>query len=533
MVQREGRARRSPRGGGAVRAADTCGGAARRGAPGSAGRGAAHGEGARRGEARRLPLLLAERCQLFLEVLSRARRSEFMHLLAKPQPAGSGEAAASTPPAPPRPLAAARGSLPEAPAAAPSHMKMYVQRALVLLSLLSFATVSLSLSSCTTLDLDHIKKKRVEAIRGQILSKLRLTSPPETVGPTHVPYQILALYNSTRELLEEMEEEKEESCSQDNTESEYYAKEIHKFDMIQGLPEHNELGICPKGVTSNVFRFNVSSAEKNSTNLFRAEFRVLRVPNSSSKRSEQRIELFQILRPDEHIAKQRYLSGRNVQTRGSPEWLSFDVTETVREWLLHRESNLGLEISIHCPCHTFQPNGDILENLHEVLEIKFKGIDSEDDYGRGDLGRLKKQKDLHNPHLILMMLPPHRLESPVLGSQRKKRALDTNYCFQNLEENCCVRPLYIDFRQDLGWKWVHEPKGYFANFCSGPCPYLRSADTTHSTVLGLYNTLNPEASASPCCVPQDLEPLTILYYVGRTPKVEQLSNMVVKSCKCS
>ncbi|CAI5764282.1 transforming growth factor beta-3 proprotein [Lacerta agilis] len=411
---------------------------------------------------------------------------------------------------------------------------MHLHRALLLLSLLSLATVSLSLSSCTTLDLEHIKKKRVEAIRGQILSKLRLTSPPETVGPSHVPYQILALYNSTRELLEEMEEEKEESCSQDHTESEYYAKEIHKFDMIQGFPEHNELTYCPKGVTSNLFRFNVSSAEKNSTNLFRAEFRVLRVPNLSSKRTEQRIELFQILKPDEHIAKQRYLSGRNVMTRGSPEWLSFDVTDTVREWLLHRESNLGLEISIHCPCNTFQSNGDILENLHEVLEIKFKGIESEDSHvGRGDLGSLKKQKDLHNPHLILMMLPPHRLGSPALRSQRKKRALDTNYCFRNMEENCCVRRLYIDFRQDLGWKWVHEPKGYFANFCSGPCPYLRSADTTHSTVLGLYNTLNPEASASPCCVPQDLEPLTILYYVGRTPKVEQLSNMVVKSCKCS
>lgn len=163
------------------------------------------------------------------------------------------------------------------------------------------------------------------------------------------------------------------------------------------------------------------------------------------------------------------------------------------------ESNLGLEISIHCPCHTFQPNGDILENIQEVMEIKFKD----------------------------------RLDNPGLGAQRKKRALDTNYCFRNLEENCCVRPLYIDFRQDLGWKWVHEPKGYYANFCSGPCPYLRSADTTHSSVLGLYNTLNPEASASPCCVPQDLEPLTILYYVGRTAKVEQLSNMVVKSCKCS
>lgn len=112
----------------------------------------------------------------------------------------------------------------------------------------------------------------------------------------------------------------------------------------------------------------------------------------------------------------------------------------------------------------------------------------------------------------------------------------------------------------MGWRWIHQPEGYYANFCSGPCPYLRSADTAHSSVssghtlihqadwenwfltfallclpqlLSLYNTLNPEASASPCCVPQDLEPLTILYYVGRSPKVEQLSNMVVKSCKCS
>uniref|UniRef100_A0A9L0JE35 Transforming growth factor beta-3 proprotein n=2 Tax=Boreoeutheria TaxID=1437010 RepID=A0A9L0JE35_EQUAS len=490
-------------------------------------------------------------------------------------------------------------------------MKMHLQRALVVLALLNFATVSLSLSTCTTLDFGHIKKKRVEAIRGQILSKLRLTSPPEPSVMTHVPYQVLALYNSTRELLEEMHGEREDGCTQENTESEYYAKEIHKFDMIQGLAEHNELAVCPKGITSKVFRFNVSSVEKNGTNLFRAEFRVLRVPNPSSKRNEQRIELFQILRPDEHIAKQRYIGGKNLPTRGTAEWLSFDVTDTVREWLLRRgshhlpnfptgvnkdsqrrnrhvafssyvlfltermaecdrdfhrlssggchslsvynqipggnagishrdrvccvfaESNLGLEISIHCPCHTFQPNGDILENIHEVMEIKFKGVDSEDDHGRGDLGRLKKQKDHHNPHLILMMIPPHRLDNPGQGGQRKKRALDTNYCFRNLEENCCVRPLYIDFRQDLGWKWVHEPKGYYANFCSGPCPYLRSADTTHSTVLGLYNTLNPEASASPCCVPQDLEPLTILYYVGRTPKVEQLSNMVVKSCKCS
>lgn len=45
------------------------------------------------------------------------------------------------------------------------------------------------------------------------------------------------------------------------------------------------------------------------------------------------------------------------------------------------ESNLGLEISIHCPCHTFQPNGDILENIQELMEIKFKG-NKRDVYGK-------------------------------------------------------------------------------------------------------------------------------------------------------
>lgn len=47
---------------------------------------------------------------------------------------------------------------------------------------------------------------------------------------------------------------------------------------------------------------------------------------------------------------------------------------------------------------------------------------------RLDLGKLKKQKDQLYPHLILMMLPPHRLDTQS-SSHRRKRALDTNYCF--------------------------------------------------------------------------------------------------------
>ncbi|KAJ3606188.1 hypothetical protein NHX12_025709 [Muraenolepis orangiensis] len=117
---------------------------------------------------------------------------------------------------------------------------MYLGKAVLLVLLLNCVTPSLSLSTCATVDMDHVKRKRVEAIRGQILSKLRLTSPPKSLGPNNVPYQIQALYNSTRELLEELGRDRQQRCGQDNTETEYYAKEIYKFNMVYGLPENSE-----------------------------------------------------------------------------------------------------------------------------------------------------------------------------------------------------------------------------------------------------------------------------------------------------
>lgn len=108
---------------------------------------------------------------------------------------------------------------------------MHLGKALLFVLLLNCATLSSSLSTCATVDIDHVKRKRVEAIRGQILSKLRLTSPPHSLAPSKIPYQIQALYNSTKELLEELGRDRQQSCGQDNTETEYYAKEVYKITM--------------------------------------------------------------------------------------------------------------------------------------------------------------------------------------------------------------------------------------------------------------------------------------------------------------
>lgn len=92
------------------------------------------------------------------------------------------------------------------------------------------------LSTCKTIDMELVKRKRIEAIRGQILSKLRLASPPSQgeVPPGPLPESVLALYNSTRDRVagESAEPEPE-------PEADYYAKEVTRVLTVEN--SHSEL----------------------------------------------------------------------------------------------------------------------------------------------------------------------------------------------------------------------------------------------------------------------------------------------------
>ena len=114
---------------------------------------------------------------------------------------------------------------------------------LSLLLTLDLATVALTLSTCSTLDMDQFMKKRIEAIRGQILSKLKLTTPPEDFpAPEEVSRDIVAIYNSTRDLLQEKANERAATCERQRSEEEYYAKEVHKIDMQSLYPTESKWG---------------------------------------------------------------------------------------------------------------------------------------------------------------------------------------------------------------------------------------------------------------------------------------------------
>ncbi|XP_014651609.1 PREDICTED: transforming growth factor beta-1 isoform X2 [Ceratotherium simum simum] len=363
------------------------------------------------------------------------------------------------------------------------------------------------LSTCKTIDMELVKRKRIEAIRGQILSKLRLATPPSQgeVPPGPLPEAVLALYNSTRDRVAG-----ESAETEPEPEADYYAKEVTRVLMVETSKENDIYKTVKQSPHSIYMFFNTSElreAVPDPVLLSRAELRLMRL----KLKVEHHVELYQKYSNNSW----RYLSNRLLTPSDSPEWLSFDVTGVVRQWLSQGEVMQGFRLSAHCSC----------DSKDNKLQVDINGFSSS---RRGDLATIH---GMNRPFLLLMATPLERAQH--LHSSRHRRALDTNYCFSSTEKNCCVRQLYIDFRKDLGWKWIHEPKGYHANFCLGPCPYIWSLDTQYSKVLALYNQHNPGASAAPCCVPQVLEPLPIVYYVGRKAKVEQLSNMIVRSCKCS
>ncbi|KAM6154079.1 transforming growth factor beta-1 proprotein isoform 3-T3 [Erethizon dorsatum] len=196
------------------------------------------------------------------------------------------------------------------------------------------------LSTCKTIDMELVKRKRIEAIRGQILSKLRLASPPSQgeVPPGPLPEAVLALYNSTRDRVagESAEPEPE-------PEPDYYAKEVTRVLMVEN--SHNIYKSIETVAHSVYMFFNTSElreAVPDPLLLSRAELRMQRLKLSV----EQHVELYQKYSNNSW----RYLSNRLLTPSDTPEWLSFDVTGVVRQWLSQGEELEGFRFSAHCSC---------------------------------------------------------------------------------------------------------------------------------------------------------------------------------------
>lgn len=103
--------------------------------------------------------------------------------------------------------------------------------------------------------------------------------------------------------------------------------------------------------------------------------------------------------------------------------------------------------------------------------------------------------------------------------------------------HCSRDRMYLNFRE-LGWdSYIIAPEGYAAFRCRGECNLPLSPQvnaTNHAIVQALIANLSPTLKIpKPCCAPQKLEQMTVVYHDEDNRVIlRKYKEMVVRSCGC-
>ncbi|KFP18651.1 Bone morphogenetic protein 7, partial [Egretta garzetta] len=268
------------------------------------------------------------------------------------------------------------------------------------------------------------------------------------------------------------------------------------------------------------FYFDISAMEKGEQ-MLKAEFRVFKLKRTRvSRRSDVqhfcKVEVYELLESGSKPQKKSLIASRllSLYTEG---WEVFNVTQTVSKWVGNRSSNHGFLITT---THVF--NNRIEHNL-----VKFAKSQ----------GALQESR---NALLVLFTNSNKRrsssfVPSPTSMSRRPRAAAVPS---ANSQVTACHRrELYVDFRA-IGWSgWIIYPSGYNAFYCRGSClfPLGESLNATnHATVQSIVHTLKLSQDVStPCCVPDELKSLNLLYFDDKENVVlKNYKDMVATRCGC-
>ncbi|XP_065356689.1 protein decapentaplegic [Calliphora vicina] len=205
----------------------------------------------------------------------------------------------------------------------------------------------------------------------------------------------------------------------------------------------------------------------------------------------------------------------------STETVSLDVQPAVDRWLATPKKNFGLLIEVRtsrslkpAPHHHVRLRRSADEE-HEHWQRKQPVLFTYTDDGR------------------------HKSRSIRDVSTRSKRAGGHHrrtHRRKNNEEICRRHSLYVDFA-DVGWSdWIVAPPGYDAFYCHGRCPFPIAEhlnSTNHAVVQTLVNSINPGKVPKACCVPTQLEGISMLYLNDHSTVVlKNYQDMTVVGCGC-
>ncbi|XP_044276934.1 bone morphogenetic protein 2-like [Varanus komodoensis] len=202
-------------------------------------------------------------------------------------------------------------------------------------------------------------------------------------------------------------------------------------------------------------------------------------------------------------------------------WEVFTITQAVRDWVGEENSNQGLLVTtvglggapVDSSTVLFASGRDHHESKTPMLVL------FTDDAHRGAV-----------PPTSPFLASPEPLAGLRSNGTRTPRSVGTPL-------PCQKHPLLVDF-EEIGWAgWIISPRGYNAFNCRGSCPFPLGENmrpTNHATVQSIINALKlSQEVSSPCCVPDKLFSINLLYFDDDENVVlKQYADMVAGSCGC-
>lgn len=261
--------------------------------------------------------------------------------------------------------------------------------------------------------------------------------------------------------------------------------------------------ILTGGLSDRSFKFTVTI--KNTDVVKFAELQVYKLPSThdASPNSTVTIQIVDIYN-GKRVSSQLV----SMETKG---WINFTIPlHIIRRWKANPASNAGLAVKINesniAPAIRFatrqtDPSRQLLLLLHCIdVEKRF----------------------------------PEMLNASVEATlqQRNPRSVPASHTGP-----CRRRDQIIHFK-DLGWDdWVIFPRMYSAYYCAGTCqiPDDKKMKTSHARLQLFLSQQDSDLANAPCCVPDQLGSITMLYYGGPgegTYVLKEMNDFVVKSCAC-
>ncbi|KAM6104981.1 LOW QUALITY PROTEIN: bone morphogenetic protein 2-like [Pterocles gutturalis] len=293
------------------------------------------------------------------------------------------------------------------------------------------------------------------------------------------------------------------------------------------------------------FYFDISAMEKGEQ-MLKAEFRVFKLKRTHvSRRSDVKhfckVEVYEVLESGKsqknHLIASRLLS---LYTEG---WEVFNVTQTVSKWVGNSSSNHGLITTTHVFNNRIEHNlvkfaksqGTLQESRNALL-VLFTNSNKRRSSSFVPSSQVKPEMNPAKNDASRVPRETRVVESSKASISRRPRAAAIPSAKSQVT-TCHRRELYVDFGA-IGWSgWIIYPSGYNAFYCRGSClfPLGESLNATnHATVQSIVHTLKlSQDVTTPCCVPDELKSLNLLYFDDKENVVlKNYKDMVATRCGC-